>query len=77
MNLENLKTVIKDSGLKKAYIAAALGISEGSLRNKLSGRTNFTWREIQTLTRVLHLGPDMCEKLFFVPEVADSATKEA
>ena len=77
MNLEKLKEIIRQSGLKKAFIAESLGITDGSLRNKLSGRTNFTWREIQVLARILHLSAEICDSLFFTSEVADSATKGA
>ena len=76
MNLKKLNQIIDESGLKKAYIAECLGITDGSLRNKLSGRTDFTWREIQILARILHLSAELCEVVFFVSEVAESATKE-
>lgn len=77
MNLERLNQIILESGLKKKFIADALNISEGSLRNKLHGKTPFTWKQVQVLTRILHLSAEVCEKLFFIPEVADMATKEA
>lgn len=44
---EHLLTEIKRQRLRQPEIAAALGISERSLRNKLSGATDFTVTEAQ------------------------------
>ena len=74
MNLTKLKELIEESGTKKYSIASQLGISAGSLRNKLDGKTPFKWKEIQKLAQVLHLNTQDCEALFFDPEVPESAT---
>ena len=55
MDLERLGIYLEESGVKKARIAEALGISETSLRNKLNGKTPFLWREIVALSVVLRM----------------------
>ena len=44
---KHLLSEIKRQGLRQPEIASALGISERSLRNKLSGATDFTVTEAQ------------------------------
>lgn len=44
---------IKESGLKKGYIAKRLGITGITLRNKLSGKTQFTKAEKYMLDAIL------------------------
>lgn len=41
---------IAKRGIKKKAIAQSLGICDKALNNKLSGRTPFTWPEVQTIT---------------------------
>ena len=74
MDLTRLKELIVESGMKKNHIAAQLGITDGSLRNKLDGKTSFKWREVQALAQILNLSREDCERLFFNPEVPESAT---
>lgn len=76
MDLKRLTELITQSGIKRKKIAEELHITEGSLRNKISGRTRFSWNEVQVLTRILHLSPADCEAVFFSPEVAGKATEE-
>lgn len=77
IKLHKLNEVIAKSGLKKNYISSVLGISDTSLRNKLSGKTGFTWAEIQALTKLLSLTLTQCNDIFFSDLVAEKATEEA
>lgn len=45
----NLAGEIARRGIKKKAIANVLGISERAFRNKMCGKTEFTWPEVQTL----------------------------
>lgn len=76
IKLNKLNEQITQSGLKKTYIAAVMGISDASLRNKLSGKTDFTWAEIQILSRLLMLSLSQCNDIFFSDLVAEKATEE-
>ena len=76
IKLMELNELITSRGLKKTFLAAQMGISDASLRNKLSGKTGFMWGEIQVLARELHLTPSQCNDIFFCAEVAEKATKE-
>lgn len=76
MDLKRLNNIIELSGIKKRKIAEHLGISETSLRNKLSGKTALKWSEVQALALVLHLDRSTCESLFFESSVADLATRQ-
>ena len=40
---------IKRRGIQKQEIAGVLGLSVKALYNKMTGRTEFTWREVCTL----------------------------
>lgn len=55
MDLARLNNVIDSLGIKKTVIARELGISIVSLKNKLTGKTEFSSREIIKLSRLLHL----------------------
>lgn len=70
MNLKKLTTLIDDSGIKKSKLSKDLGISDSSLRNKLSGKTDFTIKEMTTLAMSLHLSPSACTDVFFSDWVA-------
>lgn len=50
-----LEVYIRDSGLKKSYLADKLNISRTSFCNKLSGKTPFNVGEIKTLIEILDI----------------------
>ena len=74
MDLLKLSDFIQRSGVKKAAIASAIGISDASLRNKLAGRTDFLWKEVQDLAAYLHMTRSECSDIFFAAQVSESAT---
>ena len=45
-----LAAEIARCGIKKKDVAATIGISERSLYSKMSGKTDFTWKEIQKIS---------------------------
>lgn len=53
--MELLEVYIRDSGLKKSYIAEQLCISRQSFSNKLSGTTPFTLAEVKNLVELLDI----------------------
>lgn len=60
-----LKRTIRDSGLKMTYIADKLGISLNTLSRKTNRKTEFTGREIQTISAMLNLTPAQRDQIFF------------
>lgn len=54
-NTNELERIIKDSGLKKCYIAKAIGLSRHSLKNKIENRSPFTSTEISGLCELLKI----------------------
>ena len=52
-----LEAEIEKRGLEKKEMAARLGISYRSFFYKSTGKTDFTWREVETMGRVFF--PDM------------------
>ena len=52
---KELEQLIKDSGLKKSYIAKAVGLSRQGLDNKVKNRSPFTSTEISCLCRLLKI----------------------
>ncbi len=60
-----LNEVIKASGLKKEYIASSLGLTIQSLRNKISGKTDFLAPEIAELASILNLNAQSVDRIFF------------
>lgn len=70
-NTEELNKRIEASGLKKNYIAKALGIRPDTLSRKINNARDFTASEINTLCDIL--GIDCLEEkehIFFAYEVA-------
>lgn len=76
MKLNEIRRLIKESGIKKSKIAEALGISETSLRNKLAGKTPFTWDEVISLANLLHLKEETCLDVFFEMKFSNLETFE-
>lgn len=60
-----LTKAIEKSGLKKFYIAQALGLSAYGLHNKLNGKTEFKASEIKSLSELLGMSVEMKERIFF------------
>lgn len=62
---EVLKKKISDSGISITFIAEKLGISRGSLYNKLNNDTEFVLSEVRALKDILRLSDKDMEKIFF------------
>lgn len=61
-----LKKKIDESGLRLDYIYKSLDISRVSLHNKMSGKTEFTLKEVQRLCDILNITSlREKEKIFF------------
>lgn len=65
VDTESLSTRIKKSGKSKEEICAIMGISIGSLNNKLAGRTSFTVPEAKSIQRILKIDNADMIKIFF------------
>ena len=74
-NRELLNKRIKDAGIKKGYIAEALGKTISTLSRKLAGTQDFTESEMRTLTKVLQLSVEDRMAIFFAEEVGKMATE--
>lgn len=61
---EELKRLIKDSGITLTHIAEKLGCSRTRLYAILRG-ADATASEIYTLTQILHLTPEKKDAVFF------------
>jgi len=68
VDLNMLNTAIKESGLRRDYIADRLGITRVSLYNKLEGVTEFTASELAGMKDVLHLTQAVFRRIFFASE---------
>lgn len=74
-NTKLLNDKIDESGLKKSYIAKAIGRAPSTLARKISGKQDFTASEINVLCEILPIEtPEEKEAIFFAPEVAEMAT---
>ena len=74
-NSKKLNERIERSGLKKSYIAKALGIAACTLSHKISNRRDFKASEINALCDLLGIkDPEEKEAIFFALEVAKTAT---
>lgn len=57
-----LKDLVKESGLKKVFIAEKLGITYQGYQKKESGNSEFSASEIKTLKKLLNLSTkEVCE----------------
>ena len=54
-NTKELERFIEASGLKKSYIAKALGLSRQGYANKEQNRSSFTATEISILCKLLNI----------------------
>ena len=57
-----------DLGTPKAYMARKLGISEQALTNKMNGTSEFSAKEILTLSEWWNVSADQLMAGAFVPE---------
>lgn len=60
-----LGSLIRDSGLKKTYIAKQLGISRTCLGNLLSGKSEFKESQMHKLCTILNLDDGQRTSIFF------------
>ena len=51
----NINNAIRESGLKKNFIAKKLGIKYDTLRKKLNGETEFKISEVVELSKILNI----------------------
>lgn len=70
MKTTELNRLIAESGKSKEKIASILGISLGSLNNKLANRTEFKASEMEILWKILDLDRNQIFDIFFAPEVS-------
>ena len=60
-----LTQIIENSGLKKGFIAEALGITRASLNNLLTGKTEARVSQMRILRTLLSLSDDQFNAVFF------------
>ena len=64
-NKELLRRTIDNSGLKIGFIAKKLDMSRPTLYDRLNNPEKFTGEQIVFLSRLLRLGPESRDKIFF------------
>lgn len=65
MDVELLKEVIQNKGLKLQYVAKKLGLTGYGLNLKLSGKNDFKVSEANKLIEILNLSKDEIFSIFF------------
>ncbi len=65
MNERALRAAIAMSGKKMQQVAAEIGVHRGTFYKKLSGKTDFTQKEIVALSSCLGLSSDQVMLIFF------------
>lgn len=65
VDTERLEKIINESGLKKKYIAAELGLSPWGLTRKIRNCSEFLASEVNALCKVLHISKRVKEEIFF------------
>lgn len=65
VNLKELQDQIKQSGLKKSYIADQLSLSGYGLQKKLQGENEFKVSEVSKLCEILKLNRTKRDRIFF------------
>lgn len=69
-NTAVLEQLIKESGLKKSYIAKTIGLSRQGFKNKCENRSTFTSKEIVDLCDILNISKlTDKERIFFAKQV--------
>ena len=69
MNMKLLEKKIKESGLKKGYIADKLGVSPQTFSSRLRGEIGWTVKEIAITCRLLNLSARDRDQIFFSKDV--------
>ena len=64
-DVNRLKEVVRDSGLKKVYIAERLGITYQGYLKKENGENEFMASEIKTMQELLRLSAKDTREIFF------------
>lgn len=62
---KKLSEVIQSKGLKQEFVAKSIGISVGSMSNKMNGKTDFKLPEVQKLKELLKLSAKEAYEIFF------------
>lgn len=69
-NTEELERLIKESGLKKSYIAKEINLSRQGFKNKCENKSPFTSKQISKLCEILKITKlTDKERIFFAEEV--------
>ena len=63
-NVDELKALIAESGLKKGYIAERLGISRTGYMNKENGKSEFLASEVAEMSKLLSLSSAQVKSIF-------------
>lgn len=72
-----LEQIIKDSGMKKKYIAELMGLSPYGLSLKIDNKNAFTAPEISKLCKILKIKTlTLKERIFFAHKVDEKSTEE-
>ncbi len=64
-NYNKLRGKIRERGLTLAELARQIGMSNTSISNKLSGKTDFSLSEIRDIVRVLEISIETIPSYFF------------
>ncbi len=64
-NTKKLNNAIQSKGLKLEFVAKSIGISIGSMSNKMNGKTDFKLPEVQKLIKLLNLSIEEANDIFF------------
>lgn len=66
IDTELLQEKLNNSGYKMTFVAKELGITYQALLNKLNNKHEFTYGEIISLGRLLHLTGAEVDRIFFM-----------
>lgn len=69
MDFSKLRGRIAEKGFTRALIAKRLGVSEPTLRAKMSGKTDWKLSEIYMLMFILDISAEEIGAYFFTPEL--------
>lgn len=64
-NTKLFEDVVRESGLKKGFLAEKCGLSRAGFRNCVVGKAEFNARHIIILCELLNISPEMKERIFF------------
>ena len=62
-----IRDCIRSKGVKLGHVARVLGISNGTLRNKLEHETEFKLSEVEKLSKMLGMTAEQRDRSFFGP----------